>query len=102
MIPDLPNASSDIIGSKRWRDNRQRGEEGKEHKDNLSFDRYIRTTFPRANLGDGEGKKERKKEGRKKERATRGGGQEQVESVGGAHTRGTCSFTLRRSVGSPW
>lgn len=44
----------------------QRGEEGKEHKDNLSFGRYIRTTFPRANLGDGEGKKERKKEGRKK------------------------------------
>lgn len=69
MIPDLPNASSDIIGSKRWRDNRQRGEEGKEHKDNLSFGRYIRTTFPRANLGDGKGKRKgRKKEERRNER----------------------------------
>lgn len=67
MIPDLPNASSDIIGSKRWRDNRQRGEEGKEHKDNLSFGRYIRTTFPRANLGDGEEKEKGKEERRKKE-----------------------------------
>lgn len=25
MIPDLPNASSDIIGSKRWRDNSKGG-----------------------------------------------------------------------------
>jgi len=44
---------------------------------------------PITNAGE---KKEKERE--KRERTMSG-----VESVGGAHTRGTCSFTLRRSVG---
>lgn len=63
MIPDLPNASSNVIGSND-RTTTGRGEEGEEEKDNLSFWwEYIRTAFP--NLDDAEKGKEERKKGRK-------------------------------------
>lgn len=66
MIPDLPNASSNVIGSND-RTTTGRGEEGEEEKDNLSFWwEYIRTAFP--NLGDAEKGKGKKKRERRKER----------------------------------
>lgn len=68
MIPDLPNASSNVIGSND-RTTTGRGREGEEEKDNLSFWwECIRTAFP--NLGDAEkGKKGREKRREKEGRS---------------------------------
>lgn len=69
MIPDLPNASSNVIGSND-RTTTGRGREGEEEKDNLSFWwECIRTAFP--NLTRKKGKREGKREERKKGRKER-------------------------------